>query len=113
VPPPPTPSSALIRLQHDPLPCFADQRFFRADVPESALEAVRRIASPDRQDLVDRFHEHGIAVLVQIAQDFLVRAQPPRTDAKQESSLQHMIDHRHIRSDHGRVVVRQIDGPAA
>jgi len=60
------------------------------------------------EHLIDRFFEHGIAIRVEQFEAFRVGPRNPRTDPEQEAPLEHLIDHRDIGRDHGRVAERQV-----
>jgi hypothetical protein len=80
----------------------------RRDVPELALDVVGRLARPDRENLVDRFDEHGLAVLVEQAQRLGVRAQDAGADAEDEAALEQVVDHRRVGGDDHRMAVREV-----
>ena len=76
-------------------------------------QVVRRLAPPDVEHHVDRLEEDGVPVLLVVAEDLRVRHQPARADAHDEAPFQHVIEHRHLRRDRGRVGVRHVDRAAA
>ena len=102
----------LIRLQHHALPRLADQRAPGGDVPEPALEVVRSVIRPQREDLVDGLDEHRVAVGVEVAARLHVGAQAARADAEYEAPLQHVVHHGDVRRDLRGVVVGQVDRAA-
>ena len=100
-------------LEDDALPDRRIQRARGGDLPVLAAQDVGRFARPDRQHLIDRFARHRLAVLIQRAENFRIRAQPARADAQNEAPVAHVIDHRDLRRHRRRMAVRQVDGAGA
>ena len=65
------------------------------------------------QYLIDRFEEHRIAVGVEIAEHFRVRQQSARRNTEDETAIEHVIEHRDLRRDGGRMAVRHVHGAGA
>ena len=72
------------------------------------INVVRRLALPDRQNHIDALGEHFIAVLIEIAQRLGVTAQRARADAENKAPLRQMIEHRRVRGEQHRMLLRQI-----
>src|SRR3954453_18102238 len=89
------------------------EMFLEHHVPVFALDAIGRIALPDLQHLVDAFQKHRVAIGIEIAERLGVRHQAARRDAKDEAAIQHMIEHRDVRRDCSRMIVRHVDGAGA
>ena len=100
-------------LTMSPTPTSGQLVFSRRDIPELALDVVRRLPCPDRQNLVDRFHKHRLPVGVEHAQRLGVGAQHAGADAKDEAAFEQVVEHRRIGGDHHRVAMRQVGNRGA
>ncbi len=84
------------------------------DVPEFALEVVRRILRPDPLDHVDRFGHHTIArIVVRVFEQLEIGHQSARTDAHQKAAFAHVIELRALGRDDRRMMVRNVDDGGA
>ena len=85
-----------------------------ADLPELALDVVRRLAAPDLEDDVDRLKRHPAAghVVLEVEQ-LEVGRQAARPDAHQEAAVGQVIEHRGEASHHGRMLLRQVEHAGA
>src|SRR4051812_40106376 len=102
----------LVRPEYCALTDLRDHRTLGRDLPELTFEIVRRLTGPDLQHHVDALDEHGIAVFSEVAEHFGVRHQSAWTDAHDEATFQHVVDHRHLRGDGRGMTVRHIDRAA-
>ena len=75
--------------------------------------ANRGLALPDRGDDVDGFGEHLVAVLVEDAERLGVRGQRARADAEDEAAVGEVVEHRGVRRDKHRVLLREVRGAGA
>ena len=82
----------------------------QADVPEFAVELIRRLARPQREDHFDRLGDHSGIVLWIDAVEFQVRGDAAGSEAKVETPLGEMVEKSHAAGDRGRVVLVQADG---
>ena len=103
----------LKRFRHEALAELGDQRALGGDGPMLALQIVGRLAGPDGENMIDRLDEHRGAVLVEVAENLGVGQEAAGTDAEDEAAVRHVVDHRHLAGDAGRMVVRHVDGAAA
>ena len=103
----------LERLCDDALADLFHRRSFGGDLPETSVDGVRRAAAPDLQHCVDSLDEHRISVCVEIAENFGVREESARADAKIESAIEHVIQHRDLPGNRRRMTIGQVDGSCA
>ena len=103
----------LERLEDRALADLGDHRLGGRDLEVLALEVVRPVALPDLEHHVDRLEEDRVAVLLVVAEHLGVRHQPARADAHDEPPLEHVIEHRDLRRDVGRVRVRHVERAGA
>ena len=99
----------LKRLDHVADADLGPQRLHRRNGPVFSLEVDRRRARPQRQNVVDRFREHVVAVRLQQSERLGVGAENAGADAQDESPFEQVVEHRRIRRHHHRMGVRQID----
>ena len=99
----------LQRLGDEALADLGHHGAARRDRPVFALDVVGRVAAPDREHLVDRLDEHGVAVGVEIAEQFRVGEQPARADAEDQPAIEHVIEHRDRGGNGRRMRVRHVD----
>src|SRR5437588_4430295 len=99
----------LQRARDVSLANLLDQSFLGRDVPVFSLQIVGRLASPDIQDLIDSLKKHFVAIGVEIAKQFGVRQKSAGTDPKNETSVQHVIEHGDAGRESGWMSVRHID----
>ena len=98
-----------------PTPSSRSSVLLGGDVEPSALahERIRWLALPDGGDDVDGFGEHLIAVLVEDAERLGVRGQRARADAEDEAAVGEVVEHRGVRRDQHRVLLREVRGAGA
>jgi hypothetical protein len=81
-----------------------------ADLPELALDRVRRIGGPQLQDHVDGLIDHGGGVLRLGAVQFLVGRHAAGTEGEVEPPLGQMVEEGEPAGDVGGVVLVEADG---
>ncbi|MEA2980865.1 MAG: hypothetical protein QOF09_2688 [Alphaproteobacteria bacterium] len=99
----------LIRLGNRSKSDLRPDRSLGADVPVFSLQSVWRIARPDRENLVDRFDEHRVTVLIEHAHRLSIGPMNARADAHDEAALQNMVEHRYVRCHYHWMAMRQVD----
>ncbi|MEA3025485.1 MAG: hypothetical protein QOF91_770 [Alphaproteobacteria bacterium] len=62
-----------------------------------AFQSIRRLTRPDRENLVDGFDEHCVAVLIEHAHRLSIGPVNARADAHDEATLQNMVEHGNVR----------------
>src|SRR4051812_9605199 len=96
-----------------PPPQIEHKLLFEDDVPELAFYVLGRLALSYLPHLIDAFEKKRVSVSIEIAEHLGVRHQPTRRDAKDKAPVEHMVEHRDIRGDRRRMIVRHIDGAGA
>ena len=93
-----------------PTPSVERGGFRKADLEAvvGKIDVVGRIALPHRQDDVDGLGENLVAVLIEDADGFRIRAERAGRDAHDEAALREMIEHGRIDRDHDRMHLREI-----
>ncbi len=91
----------------------AEGRALGRDRPVFARQVIGRIARPQRQHMVHRLDQHVVAIPVVVAEQFRIGAQIAGADAHDEAALGHVIDHRDLRGDRRRMMVRHVDRAGA
>jgi hypothetical protein len=99
----------LIGLDHIADADLGPQRLHRRDGPVFPLQVDRCRSGPQRQNMIDRFREHVVAVGIQQSECLGVRAKNACADAEDESPFEQVVEHRRIRGHHDRMGVRKID----
>jgi len=85
------------------------QRLDGRNGPVFSLEIDRCRACPQREDMVDRFREHVVAVGIEKSERLGVGAKDASADAQDEPAFEQIVEHRRVRGhDHG-MAVRKID----
>ena len=88
---------------------FGPQRLDGRDGPVFSLAIDRCCACPQREDVVDRFREHVVAVGIEQSERLGVGAKDASADAQDEPAFEQIVEHRRVRGhDHG-MAVRKID----
>ena len=103
----------LVGLQDQALADLGNRGLAGGHVEILALDVHRPFAFPDLQHRVDTFDKHRIAVLLEVAERLGVRHQAARADAHDEAALEHVVQHRDLPGDGGRVAVGHVDGATA
>ena len=85
------------------------QRLHRRDGPVFSLQVDRRGPRPQRQDVLDRLREHGVAVDVEKAERLGIRAKHAGADPEDEAAFEQIVEHGRVRGHHDGMAVRQID----
>src|SRR6202022_864125 len=85
------------------------QGLLRRDVPVFSVKIIGRLAGPDIQNLIDRLKKYLVAIGVQITEQFRVRQKSAGAYSENQTSIEHVIEHRHTGRDSGGMSVRHID----
>ena len=85
------------------------QRLHRRNGPVFSLQVDRRGPRPQRQDVLDRLREHGVAVDVEKAERLGIRAKHAGADPEDEAAFEQIVEHGRVRGHHDGMAVRQID----
>src|SRR5690242_17194624 len=99
---------SLQRLGQKPLTDFGTEGPLDGNAPKLPVEAIGRIARPDREDLIDTFQKHRVAIDIEVAEGFGIRQQPAGADAENESTVEQMVEHGNLTGDHHRMAVGNV-----
>ncbi len=104
---------SLQGTRNETLTDIPDQALLHRNVPVFALQIIRRFAGPNRQNLIDGFQKHRVAVGFEVAKNFGVGQQPAWADAEYKSPVEHVIEHRDRGSERSRMRIRHVDRAGA
>src|SRR5260370_19435945 len=103
----------LQRASNESLADVLDHGLLRRYVPVLPLNIIRRFASPDIENLIDRFKKHGVSVGVELTEKFAIRQASAGADYENQASIEYVIEHRYAGRNGGRMGIGHIDRAGA
>ena len=103
----------FIRRENNAPSNLSIKRLFRSSFPELIADIIRWLTRPDGKNVISSFGKHGGPTRAEVAKRLGVRSQATWTDAESKSSLEQIVDHRHLGCYLGRVIVWQVDRTTA
>src|SRR5882762_6835026 len=98
----------LIGLDHVANAQLGPAGALSADIPIFPLDIEGSLTLPEGENLIDGLLEHLVAIGIETANHFGIRARNARADTEQKTPLEHRVDQRDIRRDNRRVTERQV-----
>ena len=83
------------------------------DGPVLALDVVGRLARPDLQHRLIASRNMALRSASRLPNASASDSKPARADAEDEAAVEHVVEHRDLRGDRGRMRVRHVDGAGA